>query len=889
MTSAQGEYLNVLDEIHHGLAVARRAARVRRGSELVPGGPGDPGGQLDPRVAGVLTMMDGLVRSVEAAPWSEIDHFPNVADGPRMPLRIGTARVGVGPGRSVHLPVLVPLLGAGHLVINHPAPAAIGTLGRDCPNEVSAIVDNVVLRALATTSPRALWVIGDEWMPSFLDREDIYRFGLAYDIDTCQPGHLPNVLARLRQDVDRIQHQHLAGRYDSLEQLAEATEARPEPWRLLILSRLDRLLNEEQMEELLSLLRSGPACGIHAILIDSSLPSDLPTQTVHVSPRRIRVTTAGPLLDISPDPVPLPGSPALKALDKRLAAAAPPAALPTDLLPAQLWTESSRDGLIAPISADDAGTHQFVRLGDSPPHALVGGPSGAGKTNFLHGLLMGFAARYSPDEVEFYLLDFKEGVSVTSFAPQPRDPSWLPHARLIGVNINNDREFGLAMLRHLAEQLRTRSTAVKRHGASDLKSLRATDPGGRWPRIVAVIDEFQFLLASRDGVTEEAAALLEDLARRGRSFGIHLVLASQEVASIEALWGRSALVAQLTLRVALPKAVGVLAANNDAADHIPEHHVVINHESGALSGNQVVRLPNFDESFLADLQARMWPQRDPGAPAPTVFDGDDTPQLDQARDFRALRALPSGHRVALLGRTFDVTDRAAATVLGTAPGRNLAVIGTRPREVHGVLASATTSIARQCRPGDARFAIVIGGSDDEVGIAAGLHELLHLQGMAPRLVERTEIPAFLNEVAAECRAVLEDSQAPGPCHYISFVGVDAASVLLRRPLAEDGSTGHEVLRQIVNEGPETGTHLLAWWRSAQRLKDDLSDYGSRLDDQLGVWVALDAHGDELAGLPGAGLLTWHPRAGRALWFDRVMHSRPQILVPFEPVPPGAIQ
>ena len=80
-----------------------------------------------------------------------------------------------------------------------------------------------------------------------------------------------------------------------------------------------------------------------------------------------------------------------------------------------------------------------------------------------------------------------------------------------------------------------------------------------------MIDEFQVLLAGRDAVTDEAVDLLEDLARRGRSQGIHLVLASQDVAGIQALWGRGAIVAQFTLRIALPKARRILAETNAAA------------------------------------------------------------------------------------------------------------------------------------------------------------------------------------------------------------------------------------------------------------------------------------------------------------------------------------
>jgi DNA segregation ATPase FtsK/SpoIIIE, S-DNA-T family len=155
-------------------------------------------------------------------------------------------------------------------------------------------------------------------------------------------------------------------------------------------------------------------------------------------------------------------------------------------------------------------------------------------------------------------------VSFTQFAPGRRDGTWLPHARLIGVNINTDREFGLGLLRHLADEMRHRAEVAKAHEVTKLEELRTEDPTGVWPRIVAVIDEFQYLFAENDAVTREATRLLEDVARRGRSQGIHLVLASQDVSGIEAFWGRPAIFEQFVLRIGLPRARRVLADLNDA-------------------------------------------------------------------------------------------------------------------------------------------------------------------------------------------------------------------------------------------------------------------------------------------------------------------------------------
>ena len=117
---------------------------------------------------------------------------------------------------------------------------------------------------------------------------------------------------------------------------------------------------------------------------------------------------------------------------------------------------------------------------DATPHWLVGGRTGAGKTVFLLDVLYGLAARYSPAELQLWLLDFKEGVSFTEFVPTDRDPSWLPHARAVGVE--SDREYGLAVLRELRRELSRRAGLFKRHGVTKLADLPGHRTGAphRW-------------------------------------------------------------------------------------------------------------------------------------------------------------------------------------------------------------------------------------------------------------------------------------------------------------------------------------------------------------------------------------------------------------------------
>ena len=181
-----------------------------------------------------------------------------------------------------------------------------------------------------------------------------------------------------------------------------------------------------------------------------------------------------------------------------------------DLLPEPaeaLWSADAADG-VETVVGHHGDIPLVLRFNDLTPHWMVGGRSGAGKTAFLINVLYGLGARYCPDELALYLLDFKEGVSFAEFVPTQRDRTWLPHARAVGVE--SDREYGLAVLRELDAEMARRSVAYKRAGVTrfaDLRVVAAEEGRARpLPRMLCVIDEFQVLLAGNDPMAAEAVA-----------------------------------------------------------------------------------------------------------------------------------------------------------------------------------------------------------------------------------------------------------------------------------------------------------------------------------------------------------------------------------------------
>ncbi len=587
-----------------------------------------------------------------------------------------------------------------------------------------------------------------------------------------------------------------------------------------------------------------------------------------------------------------------------------------ELIPAELWTESSVDGLRTVIGRAGPVPVELA-FDDATPHWLIGGRTGAGKTVLLLDILYGLAARYSPDELALYLLDFKEGISFTEFTPTARDPSFIPHA--VAVGIESDREYGVAVLRELRGQLNRRAAALKRDGVTTLAEFRRGGPGPAdvgpsaaardeasrssgpgpadtaMPRIVVVIDEFQVLFERADRLAAEATALLEELARKGRSYGIHLVLASQTVSGVEALYGKTeSIFGQFPLRIALPGGSGVLDVRNPAAEGLSLGSAIVNSAGGSAGADVTVRFPDAhaDRAGVAEVRHRIFERRAPGAAPPAVFAGYATRHVEDDPAFQGLA--PGGRRpVALVGRVLDVAQSTALFALDATPGRHLAIVGTSALGAD-VLHAATVSLARQHAPHAARFLVA--------PLAAGAEERSGAWRGAGR-AERNQPPDVADGTIRELRAAghtvtVLDAQglrdelhklAAGPGRaehgrtYLVVFGVDAASGTLAARDPNSFHSGHDDLRALLRSGPAAGVHLLGWWRGLRRLADDIGGSGNR--DDVSCLVALNVPGAELGLYLGEADLAYQPRPNRALLIDRD-EQRVSLLVPF--VRPGRV-
>jgi DNA segregation ATPase FtsK/SpoIIIE, S-DNA-T family len=160
-----------------------------------------------------------------------------------------------------------------------------------------------------------------------------------------------------------------------------------------------------------------------------------------------------------------------------------------------------------------------IDLDRDGPHALMAGTTGAGKSELLRTMVVGLAATSSPDHLTFVLIDYKGGSTFDACAR-------LPH--VVGVVTDLDDHLANRALRSLRAELRRREQLLRAVGAADLPAYRRLAAGEVLPRLVVVIDEFAAL------VTEQPDFLhaLVGIAQRGRSLGVHLILATQRPSGV---------------------------------------------------------------------------------------------------------------------------------------------------------------------------------------------------------------------------------------------------------------------------------------------------------------------------------------------------------------------
>lgn len=729
------------------------------------------------------------------------------------------------------------------------------------------LMQNVMLRMLAAMPPgKVRFTIIDptgrgQNFSAFMHLADFDEQLVTSRIWT-EGGHINKRLTDVTEHMENVIQKYLRNEFEAIQDYNEIAGEVAEPYRVLVIANYPAGFSEEASKRLLSIAASGARCGVSTLIsVDMKEAAARKTDLADLAAHAVTLTIEPEKTSIANETLshfPLtidepPGDATFTAGVRTVGQAAQESSrveVPFSSVtpaPDKWWTWDSRGSIEVPLGRAGATKLQSMKLGKgTSQHVLIAGKTGSGKSTLLNAMITNLAAMYSPDEVEFYLVDFKKGVEFKPYATCE-----LPQARVIAIE--SEREFGLSVLERLDDELKRRGDSYRQAGVQDVTGWREAHPGERLPRILLIVDEFQELFVADDRVAREATLLLDRLVRQGRAFGIHVILGTQTLAGAYSL-ARST-IGQMAVRIALQCSESdahlILSEDNTAARLLNRPGAAIyNDANGLMEGNnpfQVVWLNDHErESYLRQTKQLADERKIKTTPA-IVFEGNvpsdamknhlltEMLEVGPSAVTRSPRAW-LGSAVAIKDPTFVRFERHSGT--------NLLMVGQHDELSAGMLVTACVALAANeiasASDGDgpaseAEFIILDGTRADEQGYGFWRRAARSLT-LPAEVYEPRECAKAIAKAAAELqrRTLTGDDSAP-PLYVVVY------NLARFRDLQkseddfgftnfgeEEKANPGKQFMQLLREGPGVGIHTLIWcdsynnlvrWVDRQSLRD----------------------------------------------------------------------
>lgn len=301
------------------------------------------------------------------------------------------------------------------------------------------------------------------------------------------------------------------------------------------------------------------------------------------------------------------------------------------------WHQTSEFGIQVPIGKSKGHEVNFELGGESGiiHNALVGGAVGTGKTNLLHSIIVQVLARYSPEEVKLSVLDYKSGTEFRAYKS-------VPH--LYAISLGSGTKFGVDLLAHFQTELERRADLFKESGVSNISAYRKKT-GIKMPRHLVIIDEFQLLFTN----SEAAKTSLEDLIRRGRSFGFNFILSSQSLKDASLTSPTKANIgARVCLRLSEADCSDFLSIENTLPSRFTyPGQAVYNDQEGRTEANVEFRVAYYADEVLSnffELLQRTATAANLKLPDPYIYTEDSVLQKSQLNIDRPSHTLFLGYQ-----------------------------------------------------------------------------------------------------------------------------------------------------------------------------------------------------------------------------------------------------
>lgn len=488
------------------------------------------------------------------------------------------------------------------------------------------------------------------------------------------------------------------------------------------------------------------------------------------------------------------------------------------------WTGTSASMVEIPFGISTTKNISQLRITQESGQnsAVVIGIPGSGKSVFLHSIIVDAAIKYSPDELQMYLLDFS-GVEFNTYANHK-----LPHARVIAPEA--EREFGLSVLRELKEEGARRMALCRENDVTSIVEYRKKNPNTVMPRLLVIIDEFQKIFEiENDAISNEANSIIHIIIQEYRKFGINLILATQRIPSSKAL-PKDLIANRVVFKSAPSDFTALITWQGNKMPNLKTGQCIYNSESGAEYSNEQIQgffipMPKI-EQLLDELNEKAYASGRENKNL-VVFRGNDQPEFKNRRlprKYMVLQDIPEEVPV-LLGQSIAVSDTDVCAELRKESSNNFLVVGGEKDVAQNLMLHAALSTTLVHTDNSSVLYLIFNfmrPSDPQYN-----KPLEQFEGMpfpVKMVSEMSEVKEVLTEVKNEIDARRQDKLRPLTHIFLNFFAFQLASVFDRGGRTGDAvSDEGKLLDYILRNGPTCGVFTL--------LQTDKSDSLARIGNK----------------------------------------------------------
>ena len=812
--------------------------------------------------------------------WTPLQSFRNLAQFGHLEVNLAQLagslpkdpRLAVPGGNSLTVPLVLDFPVHGSLLFETP---------KEGGDEAIAAINNLIFRVLSSAPPgKVNFTIIDpvglgQNFAALMHLAD-YEEGSINSRIWTQPAQIEERLGELSDHMEKVIQMYLRNDYATITEYNAHAGNLAEKYHFLVIASFPANFTENATRRLRNIAASGARCGVFTLIhwdqrlavTQDFVPDELRQNSVNLvradkSYELAGWRRAGVKVVLDTPPAPEVATQFLHQVgrsSKNSTRVEVPFAQITPK-PEEIWTWDTGSELRVPIGRSGATKLQYLELGKATrQHALIAGKTGSGKSTLFHVIITNLALFSSPDQVEFYLVDFKKGVEFKCYGTRK-----LPHAKVVAIE--SDREFGLSVLQRVDDELRRRGDLFRQLGVQDVAGYRRAG-GGVMPRALLMIDEFQEFFTEEDRSSQGAAVLLDRIVRQGRAFGIHVILGSQTLGGAYTL--ARATIGQMVVRIALQcneaDAYLIMDQDNPAPRLLSRPgEGIYNDAAGMIEGNspfQAVWLAEeVRDNYLTQIRERADASGKQYA-EPFVFEGNAPADVRENLPLRALLD-GTGGKLAFPARVWLGAPNAikgpTEAVFPRQSGSNILLVGQAEERTATMFVMSLIALSAQFSKDGAIFYVLDSAPP-------GFPQREFLESVIAGLPQKVVTPkdTSLEDIMAGLAETLKqraDGQADAPEIFLFIQGLQQ----FKRLRAEDEfsfSSSTEVtpaatFTSLISEGPARGIHVIA---ACDTYNNVTRFIGRKLLGEFEMRVLFQVSASDSAGLidsPDASTLGLH--------------------------------